>query len=278
MICRPSLRSRQRGTVTIEMLMSFLPLLFTFLGVTQLAYVRFAQIVVQHAANRGARSAMVVLDDDPQYYDDAPRGSLTDGETDSGDGDILAAAKSAIRLTLSSREEGEQGGARYATIRAAAYHPLMVLAPSPRSLLPAFLGTDFDLGILESPWSRIAFGALLYNRSASAVTVHVGREEMPATTIAGNVPVRVRVSYLLRCNMPFVSSLMCYSGASLRTSVSGPKDASLAGDIKERLEYVQSSFLRDRLLELGGRFVLIEGEATLPNQSATYEYPEKSDE
>jgi hypothetical protein len=67
----------QRGVVLLELLIAVVPVLVLFLGAVQLALLGAAQLVVHHAAITGARSAAVVLDDDPARYGDDPPGSLT---------------------------------------------------------------------------------------------------------------------------------------------------------------------------------------------------------
>jgi hypothetical protein len=57
------------GAVYIEFLIAFMPLFVFFMSLVQLAYVEAANIVVEHAAVMAARAAIVVLPDDPAYYD-----------------------------------------------------------------------------------------------------------------------------------------------------------------------------------------------------------------
>lgn len=281
-------RRQARGTVTIEMLMAFMPLLLTFLGVTQLAHFRVAQLIVQHAATRGARAAMVILDDDPEHYDDAPRGDLTAGESQQSDSVLrsdnpLGQAKvlGMFSSNASNSNSASQEGARFAEIRAAAYHPLAILAPSP-SLLSGALGVTGGAEVdsmMTSPWASLVFGLLVYNQGAAAITVHLGEESEPATLIAEKyAPVRVKVSYLLRCVVPLVSGLMCKSGRMLGLGLSGKASGDSDSSVRDRLEYVQSPKVRDLLLTLGGRYVLIEAEATLPNQGASYHQTGDGDE
>ena len=69
-------RSRAGG-VYVEFLIAFLPVLFFFLGLVQLAFVQVANLVVKHAATKAVRAAVVVLPDDPQYYGGVPVGSFS---------------------------------------------------------------------------------------------------------------------------------------------------------------------------------------------------------
>lgn len=67
----------QRGVVYVEFLLAFIPIFTLFLGISQLVLLWSARIVVEHAATRAARTAAVVLDDDPRYYDGEARNSVS---------------------------------------------------------------------------------------------------------------------------------------------------------------------------------------------------------
>jgi Flp pilus assembly protein TadG len=56
------------GAVYVEFLIAFLPLFFFFSSLVQLGLVQQASLVTSHAAVMGARAAMVVLPDDPNFY------------------------------------------------------------------------------------------------------------------------------------------------------------------------------------------------------------------
>jgi Flp pilus assembly protein TadG len=71
-----------RGVVMLEFLVAFVPVLVLFLGVLQLALLAVAQLAVQHAAIAGARSASVVLDDDPAAYGGEARGEASGARMD----------------------------------------------------------------------------------------------------------------------------------------------------------------------------------------------------
>lgn len=67
------LRRDERGAAFFELLVVFVPLWTFALCVLQLALVAQADLVVQHAADSAARSAVVVLPDDPTVYDGEPQ-------------------------------------------------------------------------------------------------------------------------------------------------------------------------------------------------------------
>jgi hypothetical protein len=68
-----------RGAVFVEKLIVYLPLMMTFFGAWELAELGAAKLVVQRACAAAGRAAMVVLPDDPVFYDDEPVGSY-DGQ------------------------------------------------------------------------------------------------------------------------------------------------------------------------------------------------------
>ena len=172
----------ERGAVYVEFLIVFMPLFFLFLAVCQFALLAAARLVVQHAALSGARSAIVVLEDDPSHYGGAPRGSLSKGN---------AMAAPSIERTLASlvalpawaksgaagQAHGPQQGARMASIREAAEFPLLALAPREDTVTrPQDGSVATSLG--NSAAGQLVF-ALGYTRAAAVITVHVsGSDEL----------------------------------------------------------------------------------------------------
>jgi len=67
-----NLRRDARGAVYVEFLIVFLPLFVLFMSLVQFAFVEVANLVTKHAAVTAARAAIVVLPDDPAYYDKVP--------------------------------------------------------------------------------------------------------------------------------------------------------------------------------------------------------------
>jgi hypothetical protein len=72
-------QDRDSGAVYVEFLLAVVPVFLSFLAICQLVLLSVAQLVVQHAATRAARTAIVVLEDDPEHHDQAPRGNLRMG-------------------------------------------------------------------------------------------------------------------------------------------------------------------------------------------------------
>jgi hypothetical protein len=76
---QPSRRADERGAVFVEKLIVYLPLLMAFFAAWELAELGAAHIVTQRACAAAGRAAMVVLGDDPTFYDGEPPGSF-DGQ------------------------------------------------------------------------------------------------------------------------------------------------------------------------------------------------------
>ncbi|EYF06584.1 TadE/TadG family type IV pilus assembly protein [Chondromyces apiculatus] len=73
----PSLLKDKRGAVYVEFLGVFFPLFTMFLALVQFAFVQTASILVRHAALRAARTASVILHDNPAFYGGATQGNVT---------------------------------------------------------------------------------------------------------------------------------------------------------------------------------------------------------
>lgn len=78
----------------VEFLIAFLPMLVFFLGLVQLSLLYTGKIVTQHAADRAARAASVVIADDPIRYAGEPFGSAPKGSA------RASAVRRAAELTL----------------------------------------------------------------------------------------------------------------------------------------------------------------------------------
>jgi hypothetical protein len=224
------LASDGRGAVYVETIICFLPVFILFLGVVQLSFIASAKLVVRHAAVMGARSAIVVLeDDDPGRYGEEGFGVIDY----QGSGASVASTRDeelrhiagwfGENSGLPSGVAGAgQGGPRLREIRKAAYVPLLAVAPPPVEIARWFgpgeravfetAQSERGLGdaIGSSPWQRFAAG-LAYNRAAAVVTFH--RQPRSPEIFEGAFgptdSVTVRVSYLFHCAVPLVSRFMC---------------------------------------------------------------------
>ena len=279
---------REEGAAYVEFLIAFLPFFILFLGMVQMALMFAADLVVQHAASRAARAAVVILDDDPVRYDGAARREIT---TSGSQMFVMPLPRpTVVRVT---------GGPRLSRIRFAAMVPLAAIGPSADQLL----GDDNVISAIGSPETRAAETGYVFTDSATAVTFpSAPHGSSYSERFTHGQQVTARVTYLFHCGVPMANRLMCetYSSMSL-----GPA-AGLAGDIAEalrdgrltleeareayrRLQARRRRTDRDReamdemdsagnpgILHLtsltGARFKVLRGEATMPLQSARYEY------
>jgi len=84
----------RRGAVYVEFLAVFFPMFTMFLGLVQFSFIQTASIIVQHSAMRAARTAVVVLHDNPTFYGGAQQGMVT--------GAKQAMVETAARVPLAS--------------------------------------------------------------------------------------------------------------------------------------------------------------------------------
>ncbi len=267
-----------RGAVYVEFIICFMPVFLLFLGVVQLAFMASAKLVVQHAAVMGARSAMVVLeDDDPERYGPEGFGVIDYGSSGSSGTsqsnpvmNRLAGWFGAPVGQLAGRAGLSRGGPRLKDIRKAVYVPLMALAPPFRlvagwfdsGLRQAFgwsgAGSSSLAGAIgSSPGQRFAAG-LLYNRAAAVVTFHrPGSREIFEGAYGPTDSATVRVTYLFHCAVPLVSRFMCerpfgLSGAEasaqeIRDAISDPAGldpqrlAAMVGETRRSLQELRQS-------------------------------------
>ncbi|RMH36661.1 MAG: hypothetical protein D6689_22020 [Deltaproteobacteria bacterium] len=277
---------RQRGAVYVEFLLVFPPLLLLFLCTLQLALLYVAHLGVQHAAAMATRSAIVVIPDDPVYYDGADKNAFSDpsncGESPMAKVIELAGAlgKSSATIPLDTCPDGPRG----APIRAAALLAMLPYSPSITRFFPnaeRWAGGDVS-GMI---------GAALYNMAAVAVTYPT---KPGATTYRPTLPrfhpgddITVRVTYAAHCGIPIARFLLCDRPVSLVTGVD--RDLRRREDpfeiarvqrrlkdskprVKELREGTMVPALLAVLLFSDERFRLIAAESTLPLQTAPFAY------
>ncbi|MFN9809219.1 MAG: TadE/TadG family type IV pilus assembly protein, partial [Deltaproteobacteria bacterium] len=162
---KQSLATDTGGAVYVEFILSFIPLLFMFLGILQMGMLYAASLAVQHAAVTATRAAAVVLDDDPQNYGGQER-LTTVGEESGGaaEEEALGGLFGGAGGGGGALGGGESGSARHATIRYAAMVPLIPVTPPPEAFFPmgrrASLATDIGF---EAPETRASM-ARWYSR------------------------------------------------------------------------------------------------------------------
>ena len=152
-----------------------------------------------------------------------------------------------------------------AAIRAAAYHPLAVLAPS----VSSWLNGTLETAVAKGTWDRILNGRLVYSLGGAAVTVHAPGADEVLTTVGKRAPVTVRVAYVMPCEIPLVSALMCVGRMELLAGALGLGDDSTQ-QLLDRTEFVESTNFRNLILSVVPRVRLLTAEATMPNQGANY--------
>ena len=228
------------GAVYVEFLLAFMPLFFMFLGMLQMGLLYGAGLVVRHSANIAARASIVVLDDDPQYYDHEARRRL---ETNaSGLSSFAQTAGQIIGAFFPGGTDSPQwtGGARLQAIEFAAGMPLLPLSPSAQSLIrsvnEASVRGALGMSGLDSPEARVGWG-LVYNAMAMRVTFptasggrdhHADFQGPSAVGDAGQII--ARVTYLYNCQIPLANRLMCDDLFTMRTGV----DPAAAGQLAQQ--------------------------------------------
>ena len=289
---RPSLLRDEEATSYAEFLIAGPPVMLLFLALMQLGLAYAGKLVVRHAANRAARAAVVVLPDDPRFYEGEPinevdydgagRGPASSG----GLGDIGA-------VPPGGSGGGGSGSGRLQAIRAAAYAPLLSASPDVQTILDwDSVGDAFQRGATPA---GVAPGALAYGRGAVAISFpQTPGEDDYRTTFAPREPVTTRVTYLFYCAVPIVSRFMCdeysvlfdgrlspahehedsrFGGGGAR-----PGDTFARDGLREGVSELQSFAEMPLALRVfsGGpyRFMVFRAEATLPNQGAGYVYAE----
>jgi TadE-like protein len=274
----------QQGVVMIEFVIAFVPIFVLFLGSVQLVFLSVARLVVQHAAVAGARSASVVLDDDPRFYG-TPRGDISEAHGAQDDGFEQAIAERVGADTEGSKEPPSLGGPRMAAIRRAVHVPLAAIAPEPwlatKMVLPVG-STSLQDVLGNAPSLRLLFALTVYLPATTAVTFpkEPGAKGSQHGHVETDGSVTVRVTHVVPCLVPVVRSLVCqrltWDFIRGGLAVRGEADETTNEALSELSEAPQSGF--QWLLALGGVPVkLLRAEATLPAQSAPYRYLSERD-
>lgn len=244
----------QRGVVFLEFLIAFVPMWTFFLCVVQLAFIAHANLMVKHSADSAARSAVVVLPDDPNEYGGEAEMSVDRNRVTASDiSRALGHVGSALRSNPSSdmfvsalSEETlvNLGRSRLNTIRLAAHIPLMPLAPMN-------VGRDSQSSIVKAIGDeRKLLSALYYQPFALAVTFP-GLEE----GVVSGPEITVRVTYAYQCTVPLARRILC----------------EVFGDLEAK-EELSEAFLPLAQRFVGGRFRALHHETTLMIHDAPYGY------
>ena len=248
------IREDKRGVVYLEFLIAFVPLWTFFLSVVQLAFVAHADLMVKHSADAAARSAIVVLPDDPNEYGGEPEMSIDRNPIAYADiARALSGASAmigetsephAIATAFSERILSNLGRSRLNTIRLAAHVPLMTLAP-------VDVGHDAQPSLSKSIGSeRKLLSAFYYQPFALAVTF----PGLEGGTASGP-EITVRVTYAYQCTVPLARRILCAA----------------FDELKAQSEFADVFFPLAQIL-VGGRFRALQHETTLMIHDAPYDY------
>lgn len=285
------------GVVYAEFLVAFVPFFLLFLAGVQLASIAEARVVVQHAASLAARAAIVRIDDDPAFYRDGQRKTLSAKGEGRGSERAEQLLEQVAKLPASlgvRAEHGQQSGSeRLNCVRSAAYLPLASVSPSHEQVRAWFEGAfggarhDLERTLGEAPLLRALTGLALYARVASAVTFPKAAGSSALRSFdkpwADDETVRVRVTYLFACNVPLVRMIACRAlpsrsvttrdgWRSLFTTRASEPDPFQQGVAE--LGHAEWADMQRMLYALSSeRFLALRGEAALPNQGAAYRYP-----
>ncbi len=249
-----SLARDKRGVVFLEFLVVLVPLWIFALCVFQLALIAQANLIVKRSAAAAARSAVVVLPDDPNEYGGEPemsiaRNPLSDDDLSHNFTTLSASSEGgpadALRTLLSGGIVSNLGRSRLNAIRFAAHVPLMPLAPA-------------ELGRTGRPTLRGAIAAdrsLLSSLYHQPFTVAVTFPGQSGDFVEGP-EITVRVSYAYPCSVPLARWILC-----------DPFD-----ELGGQGDWKQAFLVASRGFGGGRRFRRLHHEATLLIQDAPYTY------
>lgn len=266
------------GVVYVEFLIAFVPIFIFFLAMVQLSLIAVARIVVQHAAVRGVRAAVVVLDDDPARYDNAARGDLRAGtDADAGGEKAIGDAVGAKEETPPDVEQLHHDGARMAAVARAVHVPLAAIAPGPTWIFEASGVTDrsVDRALGYTPLGRLLYGLNFHLGLTTAITfpVEPGASKFHKGEVTGVDLVTVRITHLFACSVPIAAHLVCGSlGWDLEHRRLGSLDGAENDDVFTELARAPGASKHALLVLTGTPFALLRAEASLPAQEAPYLY------
>lgn len=254
----------QRGIVMLEMLLCLTPVMLMFMATIQASLLSVAHLVVRHAAQRGARTASVVLEEDPKYFGDSPRGRLHLASAASGESSrrLPTVAETGGSFTDMLRTLTDREPSRINAIRTAVYLPTALIGPALDR--PMGDASSVSAAIDHHALSRFA-GGVLYNLAATAVTFpQAPNSDKPHKSDYGPTDnVTVRVTHLFKCEVPIAAALICDRQYALHLL---PRERKAMSELKE----VEMPALGTLLKFDSGRFATLRAEATLPIHGARY--------
>ncbi len=258
--------SAQQGTVFVEFLLVFPPLLILFLCILQLFLSYLVRVGVHHAASAGVRSAVVVLPDDPAFYGGQPPYRFVRGS-----GGCPGPSRSSRRTLITTLQGGSgcKDGARLRSVRSAVNMAMIPFAH-------ASLSNGSSIMAQSNDFERI-FRSILHIRGATSVSfpktatdiqVYEKNERFPRQGL-----VHVRVMHLFPCTIPVARLLVCSSRFALGLEGSGLGMKDKRRRANEFHQGVGSRAALSAVLASTDRFLVVSAEASLPMQGAQYRYP-----
>jgi len=229
--CEP--KNRERGAVYVEFLIVVFPMLFLMFGLAHIGFAYTAHLLVGHATARAARAAIVILPDETDEYAGVALNRIgTDGEG-------LEAYKNAP-------EDG-----RYDQIRMAARITLSPLSPA----IESYVGDSLADAIGDHPGVSTLAGLIgPWTDQGVALTFPDGNGGY-LTEFSPRQDITVRITYLYKCSVPIVRSLVCRSYSDLDDRAKKELEAMGAKKLLGLADFI-----------LGWRYLAITEERTLPNQ------------
>ncbi len=219
---------KKQGVVYVETIIVIIPFLILFFGLIQLGLLLAADLLVQHAAAKAARAAIVILPDDSKEaaYSKSPLNKIGKGK--------------GLKAYKKTKKES-----RYEAIRNAAR---MVLSP----ISPALNKGDSVEAALKTNAGSTITGMAVWTKQAVALSFP-GAENSYKTTFAPQENISIEITYLYKCSIPIGKELVCKSYSRLDKKL-------------KKLLQIKGSMLPAANLNSNWKFVALQARASLPNQ------------
>jgi hypothetical protein len=222
-----------KGAVYVEFLIVFFPMMMLFFGLAHLGLVYGAHLLVEHAAARAARAAIVILpDEQTEDYEEVEINQVGTG----GHG-------------LDAYKDAPDGG-RLDQIRMAARLTLSPISPS----IESYVGESLADALGDHQAASTFVGLAAWTDKAVAVTFPDGNDGY-LSEFSPRSKITARVTYLYKCSVPIIRSLVCHPYAELEGRARNELETFGAGGLMAGTSLVR-----------GWRFIAITAERTLPNQ------------
>ncbi|MEZ4286559.1 MAG: TadE/TadG family type IV pilus assembly protein [Polyangiales bacterium] len=209
-----SLIRESRGAIYVEFLVTVVPFLLLFMGMTQMFLAFHARLLVKAAADAAVRSAIVVITDDGPATGDVNQ--LNTGGTSSFEVQtLLDMLFDQLKATIDQRsnqfnvgnivdEMTALGDSRMNSVRVAAAKPLLALGRDDNGTdIKSAVGGNGVVGGLDNAVRD------LLSRTAVTFRDGPGGAAQENVSVGMNDPVTVRVTFLFRCTVPWAKNILC---------------------------------------------------------------------